>query len=109
MTPSNELLMACLETKEKFPALEVEVADGSVYINFDFNAAVVIEPQLEPSGRWWYGEMLEWAPDHGVKKEEQIGTCSDLALLLDLVEFWLREREEEQRKLNELLDSRPDD
>ena len=109
MTLNEELEMARLETASKFPALEVVVQDGSVYINFGFSIAVVLEPELMDNGRWWHAEVLEWAADHGVKDEVWIGTSQSLTDLLVLVDAWLRAYLEQEAKTQAIIDAMPTD
>lgn len=109
MSLNDELEMARLETRAKFPALEVVVQDGSVYVNFGWSEAVVITPEIAPLGRVWHAEALAWDRTHGVSAEQPVGSGSHLSDVLDLVDIFLQVMAERDADLERLIDSRPED
>lgn len=109
MSLNFELEMARLETRAKFPALEVVVQDGSVYVNFGWSEAVVIEPELVPAGRIWHAEVLHWDQTHGVDAEMHIDTAPRLTDLLDKVDHFLRTQAAADAATQAIIDSMPED
>jgi len=108
MTTLNEQLDRVAALMKRATRHEVEVADGSVYVNYDFSAAVVITPQLEPAGQRYYVEALHWDRTHGVDSEHEIGAFT-LAELPASVNDFLERVAEEERKLEAILAQIPED
>lgn len=84
----------------------VHLEGSSVYIDFGYLEAVVIE-QVDGEWQAW---AMQWAPDHGVNDERELTDGSgEYTPMLVGVEKFLHEEKERQDKLEKLLATAPDD
>lgn len=107
MTSLNEDLARVAEVLRSVTDHDVEVVGTEVYVNFEYRAAVIVEPVVVPEGKRYYTAVWGWDQTGGVTDEIPLGsegtgllTFSDLP---GVVKEWLDARDEQTRRLEELL------
>lgn len=95
--------------KEALPDVEIEhrVEEDEIYVNYDFSEAVVIEHNLDQRGVFVLTAMA-WDRTGGVSAEHEIANTV-AALVPLMVKRFLAQQEEQERKLDALLASRPEE
>ena len=90
------------------PAEDVEIVDGSIYINIGHREAISIDPVITPEGRVWQAEALAWDRTGGVSGERELGAAQLLTFLLaGSVTDFLREYREQEAELEAMLREMP--
>lgn len=114
--PAKETPMERLfeSLKEALPDVEVEhrVDDESIYVNYDFATALVIEPSDYYDNRYWITRM-QWDRTGGVSAEHEYPCASPHgftpALVVIAVKRILADEEKQQRKMEALLANMPEE
>lgn len=66
---------------------------GSVYVNYDFSAAITIELGEDDQRDMYVVQALHWAPDHGIDDEHFIGVLADADIAAQVAVQFARSRE----------------
>jgi hypothetical protein len=81
----------------------------AVYVNFDHASALVIDAQLNVGkGMVWQMHALAWDRTGGVSNEHWVGDVPEL-YVAPLAKVFLDVQDENARRLEAMLDERPDD
>ena len=87
---------------------EVEVVDQSVYVNFGFSEALVIDPHFHPAGMVWSVCAMAWDRTHGVSAEHEVDTVGERRLPR-VVQDFLAEQARREAELEAILASIPEE
>ena len=105
-TLHDDLHLVLSWAQTTYPGIPSEVVDTSVYMNYEFATAVVIDVDFQETGKVWSATAMSWDRTGGVSAEQELG-AGDLPGVLRRVDQFIHEQLEQQAKLEAMLNETP--
>jgi hypothetical protein len=107
-TLNDDLHLALSWAQTTYPSTPSEVVNDSVYINYDYATAVVVDVEYTTAGKVWNAEALAWDRTGGVSDEHFIAMGGLPHVLREIAQFLMQEATK-QDELEAVLSQRPED
>lgn len=107
-TLTGDLELALKWAQATYPSTPSEIVGGSVYVNYGYREAVIIDVYYTEGGKTWVAGATAWDRTGGVCADGDIAE-GNLGVVLDRVAVFLMREAIQQDKLERLLDERPED